>query len=403
MVYGSPEGEYSKMIPLIKFTMLNEKKVKTELPIFIKKAKKLSMGRFCEHFEQKFANFQGRKHAVLFNSGSSANLALLQALKNLELLKDDDKIGFSALTWATNVMPIIQLGLKPIPIDVIVQTMNISTDTLLERIKKIKLKALFITNVLGFTGDLQEIRQVCDDNKIILLEDNCEALGTELYEGKSGNFGLASTFSFYVAHHMSTIEGGMVCTDNDDLAVMLKIVRAHGWDRNLSETQKRFIRDKYGIHDDFYGKYTFYDLGYNLRPTEITGFIGLKQLETVNKSNKKRLEIYNKIYKVYRGNNNLIEHFTKHIRFLSPFAFPVICKSKDIKERYLDKFKERRIETRPLIAGNIQRQPFYKKYVRKAFVLKNADFLHENAFYFGLYPEMTEREVKLVSSTLMGA
>jgi CDP-6-deoxy-D-xylo-4-hexulose-3-dehydrase len=389
------------MIPLVKYTMLNEKKIKDELSSFIKKAKKLSMGKLCEHFEHKFANFQGRKHAILFNSGSSANLALLQALKNLQILKNNDSIGFSALTWATNVMPILQLGMKPIPIDIEIETMNISSKTLRKRIKDNKLKALFVTNVLGFTGDLSEIKNICNSKNIILLEDNCEALGTELFEGKSGNFGLASTFSFYVAHHMSTIEGGMVCTDNDDLAVMLKIVRAHGWDRNLTNNEKGLIRNKFKIFDDFYAKYTFYDLGYNLRPTEITGFIGLKQLDVITKNNIKRLGIYKKIYNVYSKNSDFIEHFTQHIKFLSPFAFPVICKTKDLREKYLKKFKENEIEIRPLIAGNITRQPFFKKYVKKTYSLKKADFIHENAFYFGLYPEMNKKEIELIKSVLI--
>lgn len=389
------------MIPLIKYTMLNEKNVKKELSNFLIRAKKLSMGKLCEEFEYKFAKFQDRKYAILFNSGSSANLALIQALKNLNFLKNNDNVGFSALTWATNVMPIIQLGLKPIPIDIEIETMNISDETILKRLKDINIKALFITNVLGFTGNLSEIKKLCDKKNIILLEDNCEALGTELYNGKSGNFGLASTFSFYVAHHMSTIEGGMVCTDYDDLAVMLKMVRAHGWDRNLDDSDKEFYRNKYKVKDNFYGNYTFYDLGYNLRPTEITGFIGLKQLDVINRSNRRRLEIYREIYEVYERNNDFIKHSSKHIKFLSPFAFPVICKTKELREKYLNKFNKNKIETRPLIAGNITRQPFFVKYIKKKYNLQNADFIHKNAFYFGIYPEMNKKEISLIKNTLI--
>ncbi|WP_371079300.1 DegT/DnrJ/EryC1/StrS family aminotransferase, partial [Salmonella enterica] len=151
----------------------------------------------------------------------------------------------------------------------------VMSSNLLERLEQTELNAFFITNVLGFTGDLDKIRDICNERNIILIEDNCESLGTQLPMGKAGNFSLASTFSFFVAHHMSTIEGGMICTDDDELAEMLKIVRANGWDRNLSSKQQLKWRKKYNIQSEFEAKYTFYDLGFNMRPTEITGFLGL--------------------------------------------------------------------------------------------------------------------------------
>jgi CDP-6-deoxy-D-xylo-4-hexulose-3-dehydrase len=144
---------------------------------------------------------------------------------------------------------------------------------------------MFVTNALGFCGNLVEIRKMCAENDIILIEDNCESIGTIAFGQKTGNFGIASTFSFYVAHQMSTIEGGMVCTDNDALADMLRIVRANGWDRDLSPSCKIMYRTRHGIKSEFDAKYTFYDLGYNLRPTEITGFLGSLQLTHLDGSN----------------------------------------------------------------------------------------------------------------------
>ncbi|MCO5383623.1 MAG: DegT/DnrJ/EryC1/StrS family aminotransferase [Methanosarcina barkeri] len=230
------------MIPLMKNAFYNEKETKDALSKFILETPRLSMDQKCFEFEDKFARFQERKYAILFNSGGSANLALLQSLKNLRYLKNGDNVGFSALTWSTNVMPIIQLGLKPIPLDCELRTLNISSNTFEKRINSVELKVLFITNTLGFAGDLDKIREICGERKIILIEDNCESLGSELPTGKTGNFGLASTFSFYIAHHMSTIEGGMICTDDHELSQMLRIVRANGWDRNLQPDQQSLLR-----------------------------------------------------------------------------------------------------------------------------------------------------------------
>ena len=262
------------MIKLIKSTFYKEEQTKKELCDFIQKAEILSFGPECKRFEKEFAKWQKRKHCVFLNSGSSANLAIVQALLNEGKIAKGDMVGFSALTWSTNVMPIIQLGLEAIPVDIELDTLNVSSRKLKDALEKYPLKMFFLTNLLGFCDDIDEIKRICNEKNIILIEDNCESLGTVYQNKLLGNYGLASTFSFYVGHHMSTIEGGAVCTDDDDLAEMLRIVRAHGWDRNLSNDQQLKIRNKFNVNSTFYSRYTFYNLGYNLRPTEINGFIG---------------------------------------------------------------------------------------------------------------------------------
>jgi CDP-6-deoxy-D-xylo-4-hexulose-3-dehydrase len=178
------------MIPLIKNTFLHESDTKKALSDFILRTDRLSMGSECLLFEKQFSVYQNSREAVLFNSGGSANLALIQSLKNLNFLKDGSKVGFSALTWSTNVMPIIQMNMIPVPVDIDMKTLNVMSDTLLESLESETLDALFLTNALGFTGDLSQIRKICEDQDIILIEDNCESLGTELPSGKAGNFGL---------------------------------------------------------------------------------------------------------------------------------------------------------------------------------------------------------------------
>ena len=384
----------------MKNAFLNEQETKEELAKFIVRAKRLSMDEQCAKFEEEFATFQGAKEAVLFNSGSSANLAMLQTLKNLDKLKEGDSVGVSALTWSTNVMPILQLGLEPVLIDCELTTLNVMSYQLRERLKDTEIRAFFITNALGFAGDLGAIKQICDETDIILIEDNCEALGTELPEGKTGSFGKMASFSFFVAHHMSTIEGGMVCTNDEEFAEMLRIVRANGWDRNLRTKQQHKWRKKHGIRWEFDAKYTFYDLGYNFRPTEITGFIGRYQLQFLKENIAVRERNYITLESIVKENSDLIDLDRSHIKLLSSFAFPVMCKTPAIRERYFTQFSGAGIEIRPMIAGNIQRQPFYSKYVSKLYDLKSADKIHECGFYCGNYPELTESDLEVISGCL---
>lgn len=360
--------------------------------------KRLSMGEYCEAFERAFASWQGRKHAVLFNSGGSANLAIWQALLSGGYVVPGARVGFSALTWATNVAPLLQLGFKTIPVDVDPCTLNINSEAMLYH-----MKALFVTNALGYLPHLAHLRQRCADEGILLIEDNCESLGSEVAEGKAGNFGLASTFSFFVAHTMSTIEGGMVCTDDDQLDELLRMVRANGWDRNLTAAQQAKWRAKYGICSEFDAKYTFYVPGFNLRPTEITGFLGLEQLKHLDSAIDARIKHFDALESVARQNDDFeaLEH--GHMTRLAPFAFPVLCKTKELRDKYVARFGGAGVEIRPVIAGNIARQPFYAPVSDYPdWPLPGADKVEQCGFYFGIYPELTTADLETLKSCLGG-
>jgi len=391
-----------EIIKLVKSTFYKERETKDSLCKFIKQAKILSFGKECEKFEGNFASWQGRKFCIFVNSGSSANLALIQALLNLNKIKKGDLVGFSALTWSTNVMPLIQLGLNALPIDVELDTLNVSSRKLLGVIRKYPIKMLFLTNLLSFCDDIDKIKSICDKNKIILIEDNCEALGT-VYKGKKlGNFGLGSTFSFYVGHHMSAIEGGAICTDSSQLAMMLRIVRAHGWDRNLSKKIQSQIRNRHKVNSIFYSRYIFYDLGYNLRPTEINGFIGNIQVSYLNEIIKKRRDNFIRLaIPIYKKTNKYYPIKFGHIDFLSNFAVPVICKTRKIRNELVEKCNGK-IEVRPIVGGDMTRQPFFVKYMKKfASILgnSNAKLIHEQGLYFGNNPELTEAEKERIIKT----
>lgn len=387
------------MIKLIKSTFYHEAETKDKLVSFIQNAEIMSFGPECHKFEATFAKWQGRKHCVFVNSGSSANLAIIQALLNLGKLNVGDEVGVSALTWSTNVMPLIQLGLKVVPIDVEIDTLNVSSGKLREVLSKHKMKMLFITNLLGFCDDIDELRRICNEKDIILIEDNCESLGT-VYKGeKLGNFSLASTSSFYVGHHMSTIEGGAVCTDDEDVANMLRLVRAHGWDRNLAEKHQQKIRDKHKVNSTFYSRYTFYDLGYNLRPTEINGFIGNTQVPYLDKIIKKREDTFIQFAEtIYEQTDRFYPTRYDHIDLISNFAFPVVCKSKEIRDELVEKCNGK-VELRPIVGGDMTKQPFFSKYEKNSMLKdSNAGLIHEQGLYFGNNPELTDAEKKEIIS-----
>lgn len=377
-------------IKLIKSSFYKEAESKRALVEFITDTKQLSIGLQCAQFEVAFARWQERKYSVMFNSGSSANLALIQALMNLGRLKKKDKVAFSGITWSTNVAPLIQLDLQPVAVDVDVHTLNISPKTLAVAYHKEPFTCLFITNLLGYSDDLYGIRTFCKKHNIILIEDNCESLGSEFKSTKLGNFGVASTFSFFVGHHMSTIEGGAVCTDDEELDMMLRIVRSHGWDRHLVEVQRKALHNAFNI-EAFYSKYTFYDLGYNLRPMEIQGFLGLGQLKYLNATIKKRAKNYAVLENIYKNPDFL--PVKNKMSLLSNFAFPLIARTPKLKQHYMEKAERAEIEIRPIVGGDMTTQPFYKKYIPWVTKLPISRKIHDLGFYCGNNPEMTATEL----------
>lgn len=383
------------MIPLIKSTFYREAQTKKKLCQFIQSAQKLSIGEQCRMFERGFAAYQGRKYCVFVNSGSSANLALIQALLNLGKLKKGDAVGFSALTWSTNVMPLIQLGLSPVPIDVELDTLNVSSRQLLATLKHYRIKALFLTDLLGFCDDIDEIAHICKKRDVLLLEDACESLGSVYREKKLGNWGLASTFSFYVGHHLSTVEGGAVVTDSEELHTALQLVRAHGWDRNLTEQKQIIIRLKHNVNSTFYSRYTFYELGYNFRTTEIQGFLGNTQLRYIEEIVKKRERNFHRMARpIYKRNDLYYPMRFEHMDVLSNFAVPVICRTQNIRDALVARC-DGKVEIRPVVGGDMTNQPFFKKYVPRFHntPCPNARLIHEQGLYFGNNAELTKKEM----------
>lgn len=384
------------MIKLIKSSFYNEEKTKKELCEFITNAEQLSFSKYCKQFEKDFAKWQWTKYCTFFNSWSSANLAIIQTLLNLWKIKKEDKIGFSSLTWATNVMPIIQLWLTPIPLDVNLNTLNVSVDNLREVHEKNNIKALFITNLLWLCDEIDKIKLYCDENNILFLEDNCESMWT-VYKGKKlWNYWEMSSFSTYVWHHMSTVEWWMVCTDNEEFNKMLIIVRAHWWDRNMEKDEQEKIRKEYNIENNLHSNYAFYNLWYNFRPSELNWFLGCTQVPYLNEIVELRQKHFKTFVSLINSNPDFENIKYDHIDLVSSFSMPIVCKSKEILNKYIELFQKNDVEIRPIVWWDVTNQIFWKNLYWDKYLNKNARYIHENWFYFWNSPEYTNEEINLL-------
>jgi len=385
------------MIRLMQNTFIEEAQTKERLCEFIMGAEQLSMGEQVKRFEHMFAIKQDRKYAVMVSSGSMANLVLLQALKNMCSIREGQQVAVSALTWSTNVMPVMQMGFKPVLLDVGMNSLNVTPDALEERIVSHDIKALFLTHALGFCDDLAEIVNLCRRHGILLLEDTCESLGSTYGGRLLGNFGEAATFSFFVGHHLSTIEGGMVVTDSEALYYELLMVRAHGWDRNLPTAALEALRQHHRV-DDFSARYTFYTMAYNARPTEIQGFLGLEQLPHWNGIVEARYLNYQFLQRRADANPELVQIMPVNDG-VSCFAYPLVAKTDEYAGTLRRRLQTAGIEHRPIIGGYIGAQPFFRG---------NADICHVASFigrcgcYVPNRHDLTIEELEQIGEVISG-
>ena len=260
--------------------------------IKVLKSKKITMGKKTEKFEKYFAKKLGIKYALMVNSGSSANLLALSILVNPmypRKLKKNDEVLIPAICWSTSLWPIVQNGLKPVFVDVDKDTLNISISDLEKKITK-KTRAIMCVHVLGISSNMKKIKEICKKNKIIVVEDTCESLGSKYENINLGTYGDFGTYSFYYSHQITSGEGGMIVCKNELDYNILKSLRSHGWSRNTIFHKK--FKNRYKDLDE---NFLFINSGYNLRPTEIQAAIGHNQFKRINYFKKIRTANRNKI------------------------------------------------------------------------------------------------------------
>jgi CDP-6-deoxy-D-xylo-4-hexulose-3-dehydrase len=341
-------------------------------------------------FEEEWSKWLGTKYSVFVNSGSSANLLTLLAIK---IIYGTGEIIVPTLTWISDIASVIQNNFKPVFVDINPQTLCMNEDEVLKRITK-KTKAVFITHAQGFNGLSEKLILTLKKKKIILLEDVCESHGANFQNKKLGTYGLISNFSFYYAHHLSTIEGGMICTDNKKIYELIKMLRSHGMARESGN--KFFEKQIIKKYPKLSPKFIFLYPAYNVRNSEISAIIGLSQLKRLDRNNI----IRSKNLKFFLDNLNDSFYRTDYkLEGNSNYAFPLVLKKNLIKNRdLLEKIMiKNRIEFRRGNAGggNQLRQPYLKNFVKKI-NLKNfseVDHIHFFGYYIGNYPSLDKNKI----------
>jgi CDP-4-dehydro-6-deoxyglucose reductase, E1 len=359
---------------------------------WLKTYPRLTKGELTPKLEKKWSNWLDTDYSVFCNSGSSANLLMLWALVEAGRITRDSKIVVPSVAWATDLAPVIQLGMTPILCDSNLDDLSVDLDHLERIFKETNPEVLLLVSVLGLVPDMEKILQLCDEYNVILLEDTCESMGSKFGKKKLGTFGLMSSFSTYFGHHISTIEGGFVSTKDEELYEILKSIRSHGWDRDSSPKHSKDLRNKWKT-SSFDSLYTFYYSGFNLRSTDLQAYIGLGQIDKLDEICKKR----NNNFKIYQENLLSIPPNITERGFISNFAYPIIHPNRDT---IVKKLQDANIEVRPMICGSMGTQPFYiKKYGIKE--LPNVARIDKFGFYIPNHPGLTNQDILKASNIIL--
>lgn len=376
-----------------------------------------TMGENVREFEERFARHFGMKYAVMANSGSSANLIAVASLfyKKENPLKKGDEVIVPCISWATTFHPLHQYGLKLKFVDIDLHTLNYDVKELKKAVTK-NTKMIVAVSILGNPCQFDEIAKLCEGNNIILFEDNCESIGAKFKGRYTGTFGLVNTFSTFFSHHISTIEGGLVLTDDREIYNLLKSLRNHGWTRDQDKDSPIFERRD----DDFFEAYRFILPGYNLRPTEIQGAIGKVQLNKLEEFIRIRRKNAEHFVNLFRDDERFITQ--KEVGESSWFAFTMIinpalapplragaglaCKSGVnpesgiSRDKVLKKLRDANIEHRIITGGNILRHDVIKYYDYVATKSVNADIAHYSGFFVGNHPYDIRDKIDYLHETL---
>ena len=359
-----------------------------------------TMGEYVKTFESQFAEYHNKKFAVMVNSGSSANLIATAAFFYKENcpLKAGDEVIVPCVSWATTYHPLHQYGLKLKFVDVELDSLNIDISKLEAAITE-NTKMIVGVSILGNPARLEELREFADKHNLYFLEDNCESLDAEIDGVKAGTFGDIGTFSFFFSHHISTMEGGMLITDDEELYQLSLSLRNHGWTRGQPDDSKIYTKSA----DDFSEAYRFILPGYNVRPSELNAVVGIEQLKKLPEFTKQRRKNLKQFELIFKDDNRFITQ--KEHGKSSSFCFPIIIKpeSNIDRERIFKALHEADIGFRMITGGNMLRHDVLKYYDwsidGKAV---NADIIHDNGFFIGNHPFDLSKQLEKLKEIIEG-
>ncbi len=356
----------------------------------------LTQGQLVFEFERQWAKWLGATHATYVNSGSSANLLMYYALQLSGRLRNN-RVIVPAVSWATTVAPVVQLGFAPFLCEADRKDFGLDLNALEDLLKRQEPAAVAIVHVLGVPNQMEGLLKLRDRYEFVLLEDACAATGSR-YDGRLvGTFGTMATFSFFYGHHLSTIEGGMVTTNDEKLHDILLHIRSHGWARDLtSEKETQLAKDAGAL--EFNRPFTFYYPGFNVRSTDLNAKIGLSQLRRADEVVRRRVEIHRRYQ----------EHFlaagwhcqTNPRSVISSISFAVLAHSPSHRDRVAQALRVNQIETRPLGGGNMSRQPFWASRFGTT-VFPVADQIHTTAFQLPNHPQLSLSDIDFISDTAL--
>ena len=360
-------------------------------------AKKFTFGEKVKKFEKEWGEWihhRNETYSLYVSSGSTANFLLVAGVMELYGLKKGDKVLLPACTWTTNVSPIIQLGLTPVFCDINLDNFSFDLNEARKIAKNHDIKMIFITHLLGFSADNESLQKIF--KRAIIIDDVCESHGcTDIIGNKRGSNSIGATFSFYFGHHMSTIEGGMITTNNKDLYDLMKVKRSHGMARESIN-----FKDYADLYPEIDKQFLFVTDGYNFRNHEICAVLGSSQLKRLDKM----IEIRNRNHDIF---TSIIDKYPnlfyniKNSTTNSSFCLPFICKSKGIMLAMKETFNENGIEYRPVVAGNLLAQPFLKDYkIETDKERTTADLVHSQGVYIGNSHFVTIKDMEFLKQVV---
>ncbi len=359
----------------------------SSLADWLKEGHQVTKGPLTRQFEAEFAAYSGTKYSIMVNSGSSANLLMAYSLLEAGYLKNK-KVIVPSVSWITTLSPFIQLGFDCFLCDSDADDLGVDLNHLEALLKKEQPALLILVHILGHPNKMEAIHRLCEQHGCQVIEDACEALGSEYGGEKTGALSLAGSFSFYYGHHISTIEGGAITTSDDKLYSVMLSIRSHGWSRDVPEADRIAWRKEHDI-DEFREFYSFYYPGYNLRSSDLNAFLGrgqLQRLPDIAKAREHNFELYRKALPEFWSQRS-------ERSFVSSFAYGTFVKNRLAVFHHL---KSNGIECRPLVCGSMGRQPFWLKRYGVTH-LTVADRVHDFGLYLPNHANITPDDISYVA------